>query len=285
MRRIVRTLLAIGLAGAIVVGGSPARAQHTVSSWSIQLQGDLAPLRASKAPLLVADIDHVRTHGGLASLQQGPNGRRTVLSYLSIGEAETSRPYWQRCCARATPAWLSTTTQGWAGNYLVRYWEPAWQEIIRAGLKQIIADGYDGVYLDRVDSWEAMSRERRSARSDMVSFVIALAREARAIRPGFLIFVQNGEELLEHPEYVAAIDGIGKEDLYHGVNHDQARNPATMIAHSCALLDVVVENKKSVLVLEYLPNGAIKDGVAREAAARGYVITFANRAVDGGEPR
>ena len=77
-----------------------------------------------------------------------------VLAYLSIGEAEDYRWYWQADWKKNPPAWLDRENPNWKGNYEVRYWQPEWQAIILQYLDKIIAAGYDGVYLDLVDNYE-----------------------------------------------------------------------------------------------------------------------------------
>ncbi|MBD3286479.1 hypothetical protein GF359_07950, partial [candidate division WOR-3 bacterium] len=46
----------------------------------------------------------------------------------------------------------------WKGNYLVRYWEEEWKAIIfgtdSSYLDAVINQGFDGVYLDKIDSYE-----------------------------------------------------------------------------------------------------------------------------------
>ena len=85
-------------------------------------------------------------------------GKRLVICYMSIGEAEDYRYYWQSEWKRDKPAWLARENPEWRGNYKVRYWDPAWQEIIcGAGdsyLNRILAAGFDGVYLDIIDAFE-----------------------------------------------------------------------------------------------------------------------------------
>lgn len=85
-------------------------------------------------------------------------GKRLVICYMSIGEAEDYRYYWQSDWKRHKPAWLARENPEWRGNYKVRYWDPAWQEIIcGAGdsyLNRILAAGFDGVYLDIIDAFE-----------------------------------------------------------------------------------------------------------------------------------
>ena len=92
--------------------------------------------------------------------------RRLVISYLSIGEAEDYRYYWDRSWDRnrdgrpdaGAPDWLTGENPNWRGNYKVRYWDPDWQAILfgsgESYLDQIIARGFDGVYLDIVDAFQ-----------------------------------------------------------------------------------------------------------------------------------
>jgi cysteinyl-tRNA synthetase len=84
-------------------------------------------------------------------------GKRLVFSYVSIGEAEDYRYYWQPNWSTARPTWLDAENPNWPGNYKVRYWEPEWQQIIFGNdtsyVKKIINSGFDGVYLDLVDAF------------------------------------------------------------------------------------------------------------------------------------
>lgn len=83
--------------------------------------------------------------------------RRLVFAYMSIGEAEDYRTYWQKSWSTRAPAWIETENPEWKGNYRVRYWDTAWKDILfgspQAYLDQIIAAGYDGVYLDTIDTF------------------------------------------------------------------------------------------------------------------------------------
>lgn len=90
--------------------------------------------------------------------QKANGGQRLVICYMSIGEAEDYRYYWQSSWKRHKPVWLDRENPSWKGNYKVRYWCSDWQEIIcGAGdsyLNRILAAGFDGVYLDIVDAFE-----------------------------------------------------------------------------------------------------------------------------------
>jgi cysteinyl-tRNA synthetase, unknown class len=85
-------------------------------------------------------------------------GSRLVICYMSIGEAEDYRFYWDPSWDTTNPIWLGRENPDWAGNYKVRYWEENWQNIILTGgdsyLGKILAAGFDGVYLDIIDGFE-----------------------------------------------------------------------------------------------------------------------------------
>ena len=91
-------------------------------------------------------------------------GTRLVIAYMSIGEAEDYRWYWDTLWVRGkkltkkAPVWLAELNPDWKGNYKVRYWNEDWQTIICGGkasyIQKIIDAGFDGVYLDIVDAYE-----------------------------------------------------------------------------------------------------------------------------------
>jgi len=83
---------------------------------------------------------------------------RLVIAYMSIGEAEDYRYYWQSSWDTNPPVWLDEENPDWPGNYKVKYWYTDWQDIIFGNdasyLKKIIDAGFDGVYLDIIDAFE-----------------------------------------------------------------------------------------------------------------------------------
>ena len=202
---------------------------RSAQSWSYQLTGNMGNIIASNADVVVVDAE---SGGAAARFKTKPGGgRRAAIAYISVGEAERWRGYWKSCCASGSPSWLTSTTQGWAGNYAVKYWEPGWKAIVEARVRDVFAKGYDGLYLDRIDTWE-----RLGSKAQMIQFIREIAAQARGIKGDAAIIVQNGEELLDNAGYVATIDAIAKEDLFHGVKHDGRRNPQPMMSGSLQLL-------------------------------------------------
>jgi cysteinyl-tRNA synthetase, unknown class len=99
------------------------------------------------------------TSDEVAQLKNKANGgKRLVISYMSIGEAENYRYYWQSAWNSDKPSWMDDENPNWPGNYKVWYWEKEWQGIIYGSdssyLKKILNAGFDGVYLDIIDAFE-----------------------------------------------------------------------------------------------------------------------------------
>ena len=180
-----------------------------------------------------ADIDRLHQAGMVA------------VAYMSIGEAEDYRFYWQDEWATNPPSWLGPVNPDWEGNFKVRFWEPEWQTIIvnsqpggePSFLDRITSAGFDGVYPDIVDAYEYWSEEqteltRLEARVAMKQFVEAIRIYARETRgsTGFLIFPQNAPRIILDDDdqlddlgrsYLDLCDGIGAEDTWFNETQPQ----------------------------------------------------------------
>ncbi len=211
--------------------------------WLYLLDSELEPplvdqIAASAHDLVV--IDFVTSQEGnadypLAEVIEGWHGAphpKLVLAYASIGEAESYRSYWQPGWQVGAPAWIvGEDPDGWAENYPIAFWHPVWQEIwLGAGgyVEQIVAAGFDGIYLDWVGAYEEepvrrlAEAEGRDARQEMIRWVAALAERGRALRPGFLVVAQNAPELAESDAYARAIDALAQEHVWFdgGIDND-----------------------------------------------------------------
>jgi cysteinyl-tRNA synthetase len=220
------------------------------------------------------------TPADLKSIRAGKIGRK-VIAYLSIGEAEDYRPYWQSAWdankdgkpdANA-PAFLLGENPDWEGNYQVKYWHAGWQKLILAAVDRAMAQGFDGLYLDIVDGFETFEQDgknyiddranpetKQSYRRDMVDWVKTIAARARATNESAIIIPQNGAQLLANADFVSAVDGIGVEDLFSNGNKLQ---PASHTKYILELLAPIKAASKPVLDIEYARSKE------RQAAVRG----------------
>jgi cysteinyl-tRNA synthetase, unknown class len=270
------------LAAALVAAPEASEASgllKSAKSWTYQLQGNVGAIAGTDAD--VAVIDETAGAAMVEKLKRKPGGgRRIVIGYLAIGEAEKWRGYWKNCCSSGSPSWLTSRTQGWAGNYAVKFWEPGWKAIVMQRLNSLIAAGFDGVYLDRADTWEAMKGQNSNSRGEMIRLIKEVAAAARSKKGDFAIMVQNAEELLTDGSYVSTIDAIAKEDLFHGIKHDGRRNSSGDISYSVRDLKRAQAAGKTIFVIEYL-NGSSAESVRSEIRKQGFVPFFGPRNLAG----
>jgi cysteinyl-tRNA synthetase, unknown class len=113
--------------------------------------------------LLIMDLifkeGSVFTSSEINQLKNKSNGgKRLVIAYMSIGEAENYRYYWQKTWRPGKPVWLKTENPAWEGNFRIQFWNKEWQDIIYGNdssyLQKILDAGFDGVYLDCIDAFE-----------------------------------------------------------------------------------------------------------------------------------
>jgi cysteinyl-tRNA synthetase len=221
----------------------------------------------------------------IPALKSSPGGPKIILCYMSIGQSENYRWYWDPDWEKNPPSWLDVPDGVWAGDHWVRYWDPGWQEIIYGKpdsyLDQILALGFDGVYLDRVDAyWYYQDQGRTSAAQDMVDFILDFTEYARQKHPGFGIFPQNAEELgVLFPDFMDAMTGIGVEDLYYGYARDHAPSPAEWTSEREVILDQWVAAGKLVLSIDYTARPEQISDAYYRSHVRGYVPYVTDRSL------
>ena len=122
------------------------------------------------------------------------------------------------------------------------------------------------------------NEETPDYRGEMRKFVEKISSNGRALRPGFIVIPQNGLPLLSsdgtaggNPEtnYIAAIDGVGQEELWYGYgNNDDVLTPEpdhTELLGMCAFARV---QGLKVLVTDYC--------TTLEKSDDSYALNFAN---------
>jgi cysteinyl-tRNA synthetase, unknown class len=246
------------------------------------------------------DESGIWSSGEIASLKNSGGGK-ILLAYISIGEAETYRYYWDRTWSSEAPSWLGQPNPDWDGNFKVKYWEAEWQAIIFDYIDTIIDQGFDGIYMDIVDSYwywavealdsgenEQLSDERDAA-DKMVDFISAIAAYCRLTREkaDFILCPQNGTAIIwdAGPEktdiYWETIDAIGVEDtFYYGEQDmDNPYNPQTDVIED---LEEYVANGKPVFATDYLSisNRSSIDTFYEQCIQKEYIPFAAGRELE-----
>jgi cysteinyl-tRNA synthetase len=219
--------------------------------------------------------DEAFSTNDVSTMRGDGSARKLVLAYMSIGEAEDYRFYFD-----GNAAYVDEENPEWPGNYKVFYWESAWQTIIDSYIDRLIDAGFDGAYLDIIDAYEYYGPggdsglERALAADDMIDFVVHIAEYARAQNPDFLIFPQNGAGIINDgsnaTNYFTAINGIGAEDSFY-FGDDDEDNALNEQSQTIEALDEFVANGKTVLSIEYLTDDDKVDDYYSRAATHSYL--------------
>lgn len=275
------------------VSGTTARQEllEDVQSWAYQLtEADVDEISDSKFDLMVMDFSHdgtvenAYTNSEVTQMKGSGSTQKLLISYMSVGEAEDYRTYFD-----ADATYLDEENPLFEGNFKVHYWEQDWQAVIFEYLDQIIAAGFDGVYLDIIDAYEYFGPggesglERSSAAADMVDFIVAIAERARESDDDFLIFPQNGSAVAidagMEDEYFAAIDGIGVEDTFYfgDEENDNDLDEQTDVTEN---LEEFVARGKTVLAVDYLTESSKIDDFYERALDNSYIPYCSIRELD-----
>ena len=245
-----------------IVSAKAAHALYTpeikqADSWLYQLQdADIDDISATDFDVVVIDYAKDGTDDTAYSredIQQLQESGKIVLAYLSLGEAEDYRFYWDDEWNDSSPNWLGPENPNWEGNYKVKYWQSGWWDsALQPYLVRINDAGFDGVYLDIIDGYEYWGKrgysKKQSARR-MVSLIQKVRKSMNTSNP--IVCPQNGEAIIEdapkkyRKKYWRSIDCIGVEDLFfHATKADRT--------YRKQLFKKFHKNEKVILNVEYV---------------------------------
>jgi len=232
------------------------------------------------------------TKSDLKTIRAGKLGRK-ILAYLSIGEAEDYRSYWlstwkhEGALSHKAPSWILEEDSDWHGNYHVKYWDPDWQKIIIPKVYELMKQGFDGVYLDRVDGFEQFEKKggdyvdgrinpetKQTYRKDMVDWVKSIAACARNTNPRAIIVPQNGVQLLRDSDFFVTISAIGIEDLFTDGNSIQDTNHTKEVLYD---LQKIKSVRKPILVTEYPESHRLRVMAEKKAGKNNLIWLITDR--------
>lgn len=282
-----------------------------INSWGYQLQNIIpSEIRKQKSDLIV--IEPIQYSGQPRYLsseevlfmknQNDPERRKILLAYISIGEAENYRFYWDEKWKKDPPSWLGTENPNWEGNFKVRFWNQTWKKIILKEIDNILKAGFDGVYLDIVDAFEYWADEDKyiqetlkkgdpknnlsQAAELMVQWIHEIAQHSRVTskwaQTDFLVFPQNGEDLIQFIprkkllSFWNSINGIGIEDLFHPGSLPE-NNPYNLRKKRLSFLHNFKEKGKIVLVIDYLTSKTLITPFCDQARRMGLIPFVSKR--------
>lgn len=186
-------------------------AAATNERWVVYYGNTLPASAFEPFDVIVFDSD---SHPPIKPLLQ--NGK-TVLGYLSLGEAEKYRSYYKSLHKQKL---LLHKSALWKNHTVVDVRKPAWaMMVVDELIPPILAQGFDGIMIDTLDS--AIEPEITSPEKfpGMKQGAIDMIKLIRARYPTIKIMVNRGLDIL--PDIATDIDMVMAESIYT----DWVKNP------------------------------------------------------------
>ncbi len=229
-----------------------------IKSWGYQLQNYQGPFdysRISKSSDRLWVIDYASDEKPLSlnEVSRLKKNNNILISYLSIGEAESYRPYFKKLPKDL----LIESNKDWEGNFRVKYWDSRWQSVVIEYLNEVLAAGFDGVYLDIVDAFDYYEegKEKKQKAQEMFKFVRKLHNHAKATNPDFFFIQQNGLSIVSHLEndkdWFELIDAVGIESMFFS-GTKKMNNPFNLDESIIKYLSAYQKEDIPVFSVEYL---------------------------------
>ncbi len=230
--------------------------------WMYQLQ-NASPTEISKTEyeLVVIDYSYDGTEEGEYTQEEIgiiKDSGKIVIAYLSIGEAENYRFYWKEEWNTQKPEWILEENEEWPGNFAVEYWREEWKNILSEYIKRIANQDFDGLYLDKVDSFEYIAGKNilseNEAAKRMKELVEFVAEEFRKYKKDGIIILQNGERIIEYqPDVAKIVNGWVVEDMFF---YETQALPRSWTDERLAYLNQVKGDMEYLLCVDYVDDGS-----------------------------
>jgi uncharacterized protein (TIGR01370 family) len=181
--------------------------QYTNVSFNALLGSTFDLIITEGAPLPRVGSFPQLTDAQVAQLQA--QGRR-VAGYVNVAVTDTVRSYWDVAWTNngddlgsltgAAPSWLQGQPVN-AFGHIVKFWDPAWQQIVINQALDLVSRGYRAIFLDDVAQYyvlgAAVSTDRiRELASSMAEFVVAISNAVRQVDPGVMVIVNSDPYLV-----------------------------------------------------------------------------------------
>jgi cysteinyl-tRNA synthetase len=209
--------------------------------------------------------------------------KKWVFSYIAVGQAQTIEWYWQSGWSVGNPSWLLSTSE-YSGTYNVAYWDAAWQNVVFSSIDRIIADGFDGVFLDQSDpywnnSFPKGSTPISSFMQRSKDLVCNIYNHAQTKRPGFKIFVNGGANQYDTfgASYANCLDATAGEHLWYlGTGKaDTTGYPS----YTIPVLQRLAQAGKKVFSFDYTTSTSEINTVLNTSRSKGFIPTITDAGI------
>jgi polysaccharide biosynthesis protein PelA len=251
-------------------------------AWAISYAADPSPEELQGLDLIVLDSDAHFSFSGFPFSNTGRSGT-SVLAYLSLGEIERHRPYFEWAKSAGI---LLGENPNWHGSFYVDLRQEGWQRrVVEQLVPAMLAAGFNGVFLDTLDDAGAMERRDATRYRGMSGAATDLVRRLREAFPRIRIMVNRGYDLF--PAIAPFVDILLGESVYTTYAAEHAgyvRVPAAQYQQQVGLLKQAraANPKLRLCSLDYW-NPADRKGIRRIyriERANGFAPYVATRKLD-----
>jgi len=207
-----------------------------ITSWLYYIKDvDVDKVVEAKVDMVVIDLETKTAPITKVQVQKLKDSGKVVIAYLSLGEAEDYRGYWDEQWKPGNPEWLGKQSTVWKGNYVVKdLMSKQWTEVSKALISQAKQLGFDGIVVAGVNG--------TNGQADL--YLTRVAEFAKKDNENFKVFVQDylSDQLFDK------IDGVIKQGLTYNLFGIANKNVTDQVAK---LKQWTARNKK-VFVVEFV---------------------------------
>lgn len=241
--------IALGLLGTLLTSRPARAADSAVHTWACYY--------GKKPQPLLARFDLVVLESNNLPPPVKRNGRPVALAYASLGEVDADGAYWS--LVKGQPFVLRKNSN-W-NSYFVDIRDARWREVVLDRIiPDIVAKGYDGVFLDTLDSSVHLEDTDPKAFSGMTRAAVSLVHEIKSRFPNLRLCLNRAVPVLAQsaPDLdYALLEGL-YSDYDGGTKHYRLVSQKDREALVAAAVQAQSANGKLiVLSLDYAaPNNA-----------------------------
>jgi uncharacterized protein (TIGR01370 family) len=192
----------------------------------------------------------------LAELQELKQNGTIVIAYLSLGEAETYRSWFNQ----VENDWILGENSNW-GSLFIDTRQLGWQNIIIEQMGIYLENGFDGIFMDTIDTVDAYP--------DTTDGMIDLIQRLRTTYPDSILIQNRGFTIL--PRIQDLIDGLMFEGLVTGYNFEtQTYTRVDNSQLALQLQSVKEETGITILALDYVEPGDNETALFARTTANEY---------------
>ncbi|MBX2838481.1 MAG: endo alpha-1,4 polygalactosaminidase [Gammaproteobacteria bacterium] len=201
-----------------------------------------------------------------------------LFAYLSVGEVGPTRSYG----AQIDPAWIMGKNPAW-NSWVMDLSVQGWVEFLLEQVDRLSSQGYDGLFLDTLDSYQlhaTTAQARELQQRGLVAFVSQVKKRHSHIQ----LIANRGFEVL--PKIGNHLDALAAESLYSSWNNETSSYRPVSNNDRRWLLDTLNAAKNTygfdVIAIDYVDPGHKSQSVsvARKIAEHGFIPWVSNPALD-----